>query len=63
MPNELKNALNASTQISETKKSSQLGSSTISMMIWTISGIALAACSGGTRVVTREGEGTGDLSL
>lgn len=59
MPNELKNALNASTQISETKKSSQLGSSTISMMIWTISGIALAACSGGTRVVTREGEGTG----
>ena len=59
MPNELKNALNASTQISETKKSPQLGSSTISMMLWTISGIALAACSGGTRVVTRDGDGSG----
>ena len=40
MPNELKNALNASTQISETKKSPQLGSSTISMMLWTISEFA-----------------------
>ena len=58
MPNELKNALNASTHLSETQKTSRIGSSSVTMMIWTISGIVLAACNGGMRVVTRDGRGT-----
>ena len=52
MPNELKNALKASTShvTSNHTMSRQLpvaGSSTVSVMVWTISGIVLAACGGG----------------
>ena len=52
MPNELKNALKASTSHVTTNHtmSRQLpvaGSSTVSVMVWTISGIVLAACGGG----------------
>ena len=52
MPNELKNALKASTShvTSNHTMSRQLpaaGSSTVSVMVWTISGIVLASCGGG----------------
>ena len=52
MPNELKNALKASTShvASNHTMSRQLpvaGSSTVSVMVWTISGIVLASCGGG----------------
>ena len=52
MPNELKNALKASTShvASNHIMSRQLpaaGSSTVSVMVWTISGIVLASCGGG----------------
>ena len=59
MPNELKNSLNASTSHTDTRKLSKAGSSSITAMIWTISGMVLAAC-GGTQFITRptEGEGT-----
>ena len=52
MPNELKNALKASTShvTSNHTMSRQLpaaGTSTVSVMVWTISGIVLASCGGG----------------
>ena len=52
MPNELKNALKASTShvTSNHTMSRQLsvaGSSTVSVMVWTVSGIVLASCGGG----------------
>ena len=52
MPNEIKNALKASTSHVTTNHtmSRQLpvaGSSTVSVMVWTISGIVLASCGGG----------------
>ena len=52
MPNEIKNALKASTSRVTTNHtmSRQLpvaGSSTVSVMVWTISGIVLASCGGG----------------
>ena len=61
MPNELKNSLNASTIHSNTKKLSKAGSSTITAMIWTISGVVLAAC-GSTNYITRTTEGDIGLS-
>ena len=49
MPNELKLPLNGSTHLSSngssSKKSSRIGSSTVTAMVWTISGIVLAACT------------------
>ena len=62
MPNELKNALKASTShvASNHIMSRQLpaaGSSTVSVMVWTISGIVLASCGGGG------GAGGGGLSV
>ena len=52
MPNEIKNALKASTShvTANHTMSRQLpvaGSSTVSVMVWTISGIVLASCGGG----------------
>ena len=52
MPNEIKNALKASTSHVTTNHTMlrQLpvaGSSTVSVMVWTISGIVLASCGGG----------------
>ena len=47
MPNELENALNATPDFSQHKKLSHVGGSTVTMMLWTLSGMVLAACSGG----------------
>ena len=63
MPNELKNALKASTShvTSNHTMSRQLsaaGSSTVSVMVWTISGIVLASCGGGGGGVTVAGGGS-----
>ena len=52
MPNELKNALKASishvtTNHTMSRQLPVAGSSTVSVMVWTISGIVLASCGGG----------------
>jgi Ca2+-binding RTX toxin-like protein len=47
MPNELKNALNASTIHTSLRRVPLEGSSTISVLVWTVSGIVLASCGGG----------------
>jgi hypothetical protein len=57
MPNELKNALNASTIHTTSRRLPLAGESTVSVMIWTMSGIVLASCGGGG------GGGGGGLSI
>jgi hypothetical protein len=57
MPNELKNALLASTNLNRTRKLPVDGSSSVSVMVWTVSGIVLASCGGGG------GGGGGGLSV
>ena len=47
MPNELKNALKASTNHTMSRQLPVAGTSTVSVMVWTISGIVLASCGGG----------------
>ena len=47
MPNELKNTLKASTNHTMSRQLPVAGSSTVSVMVWTISGIVLASCGGG----------------
>ena len=47
MPNEMKNALKASTNHTVSRQLPVAGSSTVSVMVWTISGIVLASCGGG----------------
>jgi VCBS repeat-containing protein len=44
MPNEIKNSVTASSYPNTSRKLSDAGSSTGTMMIWTLSGMALAAC-------------------
>jgi hypothetical protein len=47
MPDELNNTLNASTIHTSSRRLLLDGSSTVSVMVWTMSGIVLASCGGG----------------
>jgi VCBS repeat-containing protein len=65
MPNEIKNVTPVPvSDFSSEKRKSSVGSSTATVTIWTISGIVLAACGGGTRVIGQsdgqsQGQGAG----
>jgi len=65
MPNELKNPFSATTSLSSDpsrdfdKTKSRIKSGGFTATVWTMAGMVLAACGGGTRYLEVPGEGSG----